>query len=772
VRASAELLAPGARVRSAEQRQKIEQDAVELIGDALYENNVPQRTREVLARRELAAHAPAIGLRTLTRYSANGVFAEAADLGERLVADYPLSAEVADLMVATADAYQKLGKTPKRLATLEKLALMLPAQSLWRARHRDDLALVGKMEERATKAAELVAAARYDDGLASGEPNSFNQAGAMYDLLLEYRANGAGANEWRLRKAHCLYFAGELAEAAKAYRALKTDYKVEPDVLEVASYQLVLTDERRWRDAFAAAHDRGENPLVEAKTLAAVQDLERSIDEFAARFPAQSRAVDLLLVGASVNRDMERLPEATRYWQRTLVSQPSPAQRGLAIRGIVYAATKAGSSGDVVEAARRFLKLEDWRALGGNLASELKGVLSVATLDEGQRLNASGRVRDAGALMTQIAAEFPDVPNRDRIYRDGAYMLAISGDWAAAQKAGEKYFEAGLVKNRADMTYLLARAHEYQLRLGAAATKYLELGEKYPSHPRAETSLTRAESLALADGHYETAAAAAIALAERAKREPERIAALTRGAEHLEKADDRVKALSVAQRRLRASRAPGERLKARAQIARLTYAAGSEQEALDDLAILAKDVERQRASLSPEDYAAVGAEVHYLLGEEARRKFEDFRILERGGPVAANVAVKSKIFETLVTEYDRSAQAGDPRWASEARYRLGTAAEAFATELAAVPAKTGEALSQRDKSRYQATVERLKDVARRYHGKNVLVARREPSRYRGDEWVKKSSLRLSGEHSDNPAGKHEGRLPEATQALLPAAWSL
>ena len=62
-----------------------------------------------------------------------------------------------------------------------------------------------------------------------------------------------------------------------------------------------------------------------------------------------------------------------------------------------------------------------------------------------------------------------------------------------AQKAAEDYFKSGLLRNRADMTYLLARAHEYQLRLHDASEKYLELGDKYPRHTRAATSLARSE---------------------------------------------------------------------------------------------------------------------------------------------------------------------------------------------------------------------------------------------------------------------------------------
>jgi tetratricopeptide (TPR) repeat protein len=625
------------------------------------------------------------------------------------------------------------------------------------------------MEDKARPAAVAVASSYYDTGLASGNVKAFRAGASYYDILLEHQPNGPESNTWRLRRAHCYYFSGELDEAAKLYAQLKSEFKVDDDTLQVASYQLVLANEKRWRDAFAKAADQGNDPLKDTATIQALGALEKSVDEFAARFPSQSRSIDLLLVAASAGRDMDRYDSASRYWQRVLVSQPTPAQRGLAVRGMVFARMKTGSPGDVVEAARRFLKLEDWNTLGANLANEMRGVLSAAALDEGKRLNGSGKVQDAGQMLTQVAEEFPELPDRDRIWRDGAYMLAIAGDWGRAQKAAENYFAAGMLKNRADMTYLLARAHEYQLKLLDAAKKYFELGEKYPSHTRAGTSLTRAEKLALAEGDYALAAQAAAVQAEHAKRKSERLAHYARAVEYLDKADDPEKATSIAKRRLRASDTAGERIKSRLLLARATYKSGSEQEALDEITIISKDIDRQRAKLEPQEYAALAGETHFLLGEEARRKFEDFRIAERGGDA---VAAKSRLFEELVASYDRAAAAGDPKWATQSRFLLAGAAESFADEVAGEPARTGQATNSKTKSRYESTVDRLRALAKKYYSTNVLAARKDPARYRDDEWVKKSSLRLTGEASDLPESRHRDVIPTAARDDLPSDWSL
>ena len=236
----------------------------------------------------------------MTRYNASGIHGEAETLGEYLIQEFPLAKEAPQILQVTADSQGKVGRTPRRIATLERLGLLLPAQSLWRSRYRDDPKATRAMEAVAKPAAMLVAASHYDTGLAAGNIRAFETAASLYETLLAFEPNGSDSNAWRLRQAHCRYFGGDLDEAAKLYTALKTEFKVDPETLQVASYQLVLTHERRWRDRFAKAAEKAEEPTKDAKTGQALQALGQSIDEFAARFPSQARSIDLLLVGASV----------------------------------------------------------------------------------------------------------------------------------------------------------------------------------------------------------------------------------------------------------------------------------------------------------------------------------------------------------------------------------------------------------------------------------------------------------------------------------------
>lgn len=765
-----ELLTPGRKITSLSQRTRIESDTVQLIGDTLYEGNNPTKIKQVLKKREIGKFGAAIGYHVLTRLYGNGLYQETAQLGDWIADEFPLSKEIPRVLQISADSLDKLGRPTPRLHTLEKLAMLLPSQSLWRAQNKDDPQAIKVMEESAEAAAKFAANSHYQQGIASGSPQEFKSAAAYFDALLTYKVNGEESNTWRLRLAHCHYFIGDFDRAKDIYHSLKADLKVTPEILQLASYQAVQTDEKRWRDTYQKAMEKGEDPRKHTATLGALADLEKSIDDFVLRFPGQGRSLDLLLVGASANRDMDLYDQATKFWQRLLVMGGTPSQRKLALRGLIFVAMKSGSSEKVVEISRRILKTENMTALGQDALNETLGVLSTAAQDEGKRLNEQGKVLDAGLLLTEVAAEYPSLPDRDRIYRDGAYMLAIASEWGRAEKAAKGYFAAGLTKNRADMIYLLARAHEYQLRLHDSAKKYLELGEKYPSHSRSATSLERAEKLALAEGDYILAARAAEIAGEQTQNNAERLKAFTRSVEHLEKADDPNRALGIARRRLRASRTTAERLSSRILMARLTYQTGSEQEALDELEILAKQVDKSRSQVSSDDFANLSGEVYVLLGNEQKRKFEDFSISGRGGDLDANVALKSKYFEELVTYYDLAAAKGSTKWAAEARYKIASSADSLATEISSLAAKNN--ITFKTKSRYQITIERLQGLSRRYLSANVLAAKKNPATLKDSEWVRKSAGRLSSDLSDTPEKRYQEQLPTALFTHQTTEWSL
>jgi hypothetical protein len=768
IESATELLQPGQINSSMVRKTKIQLDATELLGDVLYENNSMSDTKRVLSQKSISSFAAMTGLRTLTRYNSQNIHNEAVKVGEYLSNAFPLAAEMPKILVLTADSYDKLDDQPRRIKHLSELAVFLPERSLWRAQQKTQYEAIKQMETLAVPATAIAADWHYERGRTTGNTRSSLAGASLYEVLINAEPNSDESNKWRLRRADCNFDADRLAEAALMYRALKSRFKVSPEILQSASYDLVRVEEKRWLNEYTRAIETSQQAHEDKKVLEALTALETSIDEYAARFPNQKRSIDLLLRGASANRDMTHYEAASRYWQRVLVSQPDPAQRGIAVRGLVLANMKLGSTGDVVEVTRRFLKLEDWKALGLNLGDELKGVLAVAALDEGKRLNDSGNVKDAGLLLTEIAKEFPDLPNRDRIYRDGAYMLAIAGNWAAAQKASESYMQTKLNENRGDMSYLLARSLHYQLRLGEAAKAYLALGKNYPRHSRAQVSLERSVELGTAEDLHGVAAEASALLAEMAPDTKTRMDHYANAITHLDKSGDPRQALSLARKRLQSARSVAEKFDAQIMVAIATYNRGPsfEQEALDDLAVLSRNIDRKKAQMKQEDYNQLSARIHFQLGQENLRRFKDFRIAKRNGPEDANVTTKLKYFEELADEFNRSALNNLVDWAPQSRYSIARSAEDLADEIASLDAKRQTA------PRYRTTIERLRSLAKKYHSTNVLTAKQDPLKYKNNEWVQKSSASLATfEHSKSTSGYSE-IVPDASSPDLPSQWSL
>jgi hypothetical protein len=765
------LFEPSMFATTIERRSRFQLDAIDIAADALYDLNNRPMSAKIIKRPDLSHVSSAIGERLMTNYLKNNISQEAIYLGDLLAAEFPLSAEIPQILTLLANAHAAQKNRQHEINALEKIAMLLPAQSLYRSRHQKSPESIRAMEVEAKKASIRVADYYYDFGLSAGNVKAFSTAASYYDNLTSHAPNDTDANKWRLRKGHCYYFAGRYAEADEIYTSLKYDYKVDNDVLQVAGYQHVQTNEKRWRDAFSSAMEKGSTPLKDPGTLKALNDLEKSIDEFSARFPEEGRSIDLLLVGAGANRDMEQFERASRYWQRVLVSKPSDAQRGVAIRGMIFASMKLGSPFEVASITRKFLKLENWGTLGSRLESELKSVLAESSIDEGKHQNKNGNALEAGIFMTSVAEEFPDLPRRARIYRDGAYLIAIGGEWSKAEDAAKKYLKSGLQLHKDDIVYLLARAQEYQLKLKDAAQSYFDLSEKYPKHIKSGNALKRAEDLAVAEHDFNLAANAAALQAERAAGS-QRLAHFKRAAEYMEKGDDPDRARSLAQKASMSAKTQAEKFSARLMVGKMLLAKGSTQDGIDNIRELSKQIMRAE-NLSQAEKAALSGEVFFILGEDDLGRFNGYSLIDRDGSTSEKIKTKERYYNGLKQEYSNAIASRHPEWSTRARYQLASAAQTFADEISMLPSKSGEKITYRSSTQYQKTAKAFADYARTLHSENVLEAAKNPATYRENDWIRRSKMVVNG---GNYSGKEEldqqDMLPVSFKNNLPAEWSL
>ena len=772
IETAAEMLKPGRMAHSLRRKQKIEEDGIELIGDALYELNDQDYTMTILRRKSLMNSSPKIGLRVMRRYLASEMHKTVVAIGDSLVKRAPTALEYPEWLSILAHSWGELKNNNQRHSALEKLALILPEQSLWRSRHHKMYQNIQTMEKKAADAARIISANYYNHGMGSGNKASFRSAAAYFDILLNHEPNGENSNRWRLKRAHCDYFSGDLKGADERYYNLKNKYQISITDLEISAYQLVMTREKVWRSTFAKSMYSGKDPNQDPVVIQELKALEKSIEEFANRFPNKNRTVDLLLTGGAANRDQNRFETAKKYWQRALVSNPTKSQRSIAIRGIVFATMESNQPADVIKLTRKYLRLEDWNSLGITLGNELRGVLSSAALKESENLNKKGDVNLAGSLLVDLATEFDNLPQKSTLYRDGAYMLAISGEWSKALEATNKYINGKDRKKMADMYYLKARSQEYLMQFENSAKSYLLVGQKFPKHPRHTMSLNRAEKLAVAEGDYDLAAEAASLKAKYTKRNKDKVESLKNAIHYYGEAGDIGKAIETARTRYKASRKVSDRLESQLLMAKYLYENGQENNALKNWRSISKKSKKQRHKMDESEWSEILGESWYQLGEESRRKFEDYTIIERDGQVMDKISRKMNYYEELVKNYNTAIRGGSPKWTSMSRFRIGEAGEELADEIANIYRSPNSNLKVNDERQMKQFVSRLRNTAKKYYSDNVLARNKDPAAFKRNHWIDRSHVKLSGYHALSNKYTIDDELPIAGNILVPQQWSL
>lgn len=764
------LLGPGREARKRDFQKKVEQDAVDLIGDALFEKNEIQYTKSTLRRREIAPFAAAVATRVMQQYAFHKMYDRVIEIGEHVAEEHPLTRESPGLLAALAEGYQKTGQEDLWLVQMEKLALLLPKDSLWRSRHRDQFESTRQMESLSLPAAKTVAAWHYEKGIATGNATRLNNAQSYYGLLAKYDPVHQDAMQWRIRQANCAFYAGRYPEADARYAHLKSEMRLKDEDLAFVAYQLALTREKIWNDAFLKVSLQGEGTTTASKE--ALKNLQKAVEEYANRFPMESKTVDLLLMAASANRDADNLAQANQYWQRALVSDPTPGQRAIAIRGMVLTKVNKGTSRDVMDLAMRYLKLENWDSMGTSLGSELKGVLSSAAVSEGERLNKEGNVLESGGLLVMTAQEFPDIPERDKIYRDGAYMLALGGDWSGARHAALRFLDEGRKNDVAgDMLYLKARADEFQMKFRPAVESYLALANQYPRHSRVKASLVRAENLAGTDENYDMAGRAAEKLGDLAGDNDAQVKAYQRSYQHFEQGGDHGSSARVAAKMNKKSNSTSLRLQSQLAEARSQFALGNEKDALASFARIARAADKERDRLDPKIYQSVAGEAYFLLGQEAEAQFRDYKLTRRSGKPQDNVNRKAAYFETLSQHYDKAIRTGHEDFAIKSRLRVAAAAQEFSEDLAELLTKYQDKMASSDYEKLSANKDRLSSLAAKYKDANTLANSSTKGRNARGRSARNGRGNRAVQDNGDDSGSGKEVLPEAVGNNMPSQWS-
>lgn len=772
-----QLLQPGRYPKADRIRDKITSDALQLIGDALYEFNNPVYTKSILKRQIIAEHASTVSLRVLQNYLANKIYEDITDIGSYTLRLHPVSKVAPDIVTIVADAYEKSGQKVKQIKTLERLAQFLAKQSLWRSRHAHDFEKTQAMEEQAEAAALMISKYYYEQGMASGNPRYFESAETFFNILIQHRPNHQSTSDLKLKRGHSLYFSDRYVEASRQYEELIGSLKVKHSILKIASHQNILAREKIWRQAYSKAEQKTDSPEKYPPVVQELRHLEKAIEQFANRFPPKLKdgkpdlAVDALLTAAAANRDSNDFKRAGKYWQRVLISNPTSGQRAIAIRGLVLAKVQSGTPHEVVQISRRYLRLENWRKLGLNLGNELRGILAQAVMQEAKILSEQGKMLEAGELQLEVATEFSQIPQRAKIWRDGSYMLAIGGAWLEAERYSQLFLDNKIRPLRGDMAYLKARAQEYQMRFEDASISYFQLAKTYSRHKKSPLGLERSERLAKAESNYILAGQAAALAASRLKNRQKKLNAYKRAFLHYTEALDYETALKIAQTRYRLSRSISNKLSARLDLANAYMKVRDEGKALTEYNTIAKRARSNRARINKATYQNVVGEVHFRLAQEAQAQLHDFNIAERGGDLRQTINQKIRYFEKEITELNSSIRSGHPMWSAQSRFLIGHESEGLADELQSI-ART-ENMTDGYRSEIISKSEQLRKLARTQYSANLLAQSRNPQDYLKNPWIKKSKFKLGGFDKVKTKIKLDSKQysPPALSLNIPQVWS-
>lgn len=760
------LLQPTAFPLNLSLQEDIRNDACDLIADALFEYDDWKYTRLSLSRNVLREEAGRLGLRLMNRYHDSSLVDRMVILGEFLSSEFPSAAESPAILSILAEAYNKNKNEDRYLAALERLALMLPSDSLWRLRNQRSLSATELMEEKSLAAAILLASFHYERGMKISSVSHFETAQAYFDLLIDYDSNHKQVDDWRLKKANSLYFSEKLDKADAVYTELIEKYEVKDSILQVASYQRILTREKILRNLqrktdFDAESLRSAFSLFEAGVL-----------HFANRFAYSNRVVEVLLLAAAISRDIGEIDKASRYWQRVLVSNPNSNQRGMAIRGLVFSKIQTGESKELVETTKKYLGLENWEKLGSSLGEELRGILSTAVDNSARSLYERGKAVEAGQLILSTLEEQNYLPEHERLYRDASYMLAIGGDWLGAYEASASYLANGSLKaERDDMMYLRARSLDYQLDFRAAAQAYFEFAQAYPKHKRSQQALERSSSLSQGESNWELAAKSSKLLGEQIKSTKKKFRYFLDASGYFDRCDQLTEAKSSLQSAGKFASSEEDKFSVEVKRADLIFRSGEQSRALSIYADIKKHLKIQKENLDGNIFRRLMAEVQFNLAKEEYEKFIDFKLTERSGNLDSNFKEKSKLFSSLVEALE-PVSSYDEILGARSRFLLGEASEVFSEELGLVVWDQASGYSAEYIEELQTQAKRLIELSKSFHTQNVLAWKRNPKAYVGNMWMSRSFVKVSGDVVGLDSLQENQQSPVSLTNNIPYQWSL
>lgn len=782
IKSCLEILKPIRMFSDQKEFDDIKADVVELIAGALFGLNNLNKIKSIFKLEFMKNYASKVSLYLIEKYYNAGLYDNVVKIGNIVVNNFYFDADMPQILRYCAQAAQNLKRNDVRIAFLEKLSILLAPQSLWRAKNKDNIEAVKQMEQLARSAALTVAEYYFDLGNQTLNKGYFSLSAMYYQILVDCVPQDLAVNEWslkvkwKLKIAENYYLSEKFDQAINLYEDLYKNYKLQDNELKITLFQLALSYEKKFRILFVQEY--GKNQITDEnqeikEIIKYLSKLNNIVNIFADKYPDSNKTPRLLLMAGSANRDVKKYDVALQYWNRVLLSNNADINQGAAaIRGIIYATIKVNTTREVIEQIVNFLTHKNKFIQNPDLYFELLDMLSKTVISESEQRKNSADYADFGNLMVKIAQEYKDLPQRDKIFKDGAYFLAFKEDWSAAQKACLSYINLGLVQYKGDILYLLAKSYEYQLRFKDAILYYMMLAQDYPKHSRAIYSASKALELAIGENDFKKAAESCTLKAVLVSSKRDKFNMYIQSAEYYQQVGMYGTALNQIKKAIPYALSIDDKIKSQILLYKYMYKSSDEKKAIDGLMRLYKNINQNKNKLVAENYALYASQINYLIAEDAALYFYDYDILERGGSLQNRINIKSNYFSKLVKHYDIVSALNLPSFGPEARFKISEAADKFADDLTMI--LNSYKLETKHHDKYVRISQRLKALSRRYLTNNMVVANKQPYKFKNNEWIYKSSLKLGrAVKTDFKNFNHQGvadTLPQAIYHQLPLQW--
>ncbi|MCA9667893.1 MAG: tetratricopeptide repeat protein [Myxococcales bacterium] len=369
-------------------------------------------------------------------------YAEAAAVGQRVLALWPLDRKNPHVAARVVSAYEQAMQPKRAAAARRALSQRFAAGSPWARRHRRDAKALASA--RALRLQMLLRAALYRHEQARSQPSvaRYLAAARAYRELLGEQASSAldGAPRaiasrrvalWRAL-ASCLFAAHRYEQAARAYLALRDDARAPRRDRELAAFMATKAHEARVdvHEATAAAGAADvlapmPQPRGRAGHRRALPPLylswQRALDGYVERFADSARAPALAYGAAILDLRARDLVAARRRLMAFVARYRHSPLRKQAAQALLV----SYQIDHTLPATKRYAALARWARLAGN-AALLRGLRfkgASALHRRGEALLSAGKSKQAHALLERAARGYLALVNAAPMSRDAEVAL-------------------------------------------------------------------------------------------------------------------------------------------------------------------------------------------------------------------------------------------------------------------------------------------------------------------------------------------------------------